>query len=523
MKTEKDLTAALNQQTTGPKFIRRSDLTVGIRTYLAVRALLAITLGQWGVITALSREYSVSRTFIYMLCSTLKMSSSIVFGVQDSLKLTDFRAAYRYILSLRLEGKSSIEDISSIMKRFDIDKSSVGSVSQSLKEFGSLLPNTLTAAGEIQITVFASDELFAKQTPILITVDPISSAILRIELSETRKAEDWKKHWLCLEENGCYAAYLVCDEGKGLCAGKEQAMPDVHRQSDTYHAIAHVLGHLVCSLENAAYKAIELEDKCSKKLNSARSNAVLEKRFEQLEKAAYTASEKIELYDKLSYLYQCLIEERRIFDDNGSLRNRQNVLENIESGLELIETLDKDKLTKAVKKIRRTLPDLLHYFVQAEKVVGRLKQTDIEQDGLQALFIAWQWNKAVIKSKKAEVTRYCASNETSWLDIAEGYLQNSYKNVKELVYNELDNIVQSSALVECINSIIRPYLNTSKNHITQESLNLIMFYHNHRRYKAGKRKNKTPMEILTGKKQKKDWIELLLDIVEQKNPAFFSC
>ncbi len=30
------------------------------------------------------------------------------------------------------------------------------------------------------------------------------------------------------------------------------------------------------------------------------------------------------------------------------------------------------------------------------------------------------------------------------------------------------------------------------------------------------------MEILTGKKQKKDWIELLFDVVEEKDPCFFA-
>jgi hypothetical protein len=48
-----------------------------------------------------------------------------------------------------------------------------------------------------------------------------------------------------------------------------------------------------------------------------------------------------------------------------------------------------------------------------------------------------------------------------------------------------------------------------------------MFYHNHRRYIAGKRKEKTPIEILTGKKQDKDWTELLFEIVDQKDPSFF--
>lgn len=73
-------------------------------------------------------------------------------------------------------------------------------------------------------------------------------------------------------------------------------------------------------------------------------------------------------------------------------------------------------------------------------------------------------------------------------------------------------------MVECINSIIRPFLNTSKDQVTQEQLNLIMFYHNYRRYRDGKRKNKTPMELLTGKQQKEDWISLVFNEIREKDP-----
>ncbi|MDQ7084728.1 MAG: hypothetical protein Q9M36_14455 [Sulfurovum sp.] len=57
--------------------------------------------------------------------------------------------------------------------------------------------------------------------------------------------------------------------------------------------------------------------------------------------------------------------------------------------------------------------------------------------------------------------------------------------------------------------------------MTPEFLNLFAFYHNHRRYVQGKRKGKTPMEILTHKKQDKDWIELLTEAIESKNKDFF--
>jgi hypothetical protein len=82
------------------------------------------------------------------------------------------------------------------------------------------------------------------------------------------------------------------------------------------------------------------------------------------------------------------------------------------------------------------------------------------------------------------------------LDIAEGLHQQESEDadsaIQQAVYSRLDKIVQSSALVECINSIIRPYLNTSKNQVNQAFLNLIMHYHNYRRYRDGVRKIKRP-------------------------------
>ncbi|MCP4113874.1 MAG: hypothetical protein GY737_00435, partial [Desulfobacteraceae bacterium] len=112
---------------------------------------------------------------------------------------------------------------------------------------------------------------------------------------------------------------------------------------------------------------------------------------------------------------------------------------------------------------------------------------------------------------------YCRENEVFCLDIAKGYLQEGYEVVKEQVYNDLNHIVQSSAMVECINSIIRPYLNTSRNQTSQEMLNLIMFYHNHRFYNAGERAKKSPYEILSGRKQEKDWLELLFEMIDDNN------
>ena len=175
-----------------------------------------------------------------------------------------------------------------------------------------------------------------------------------------------------------------------------------------------------------------------------------------------------------------------------------------------------------MSKVRRALPDLFHYFDIATKVVNECKELGIDEEALKAYCVAWQWGKAARKAKKSGRKKIAIEQEQFCLEIASGLHQQESEAVdvaiQKEVYFRLDKIVQSSALVECINSIIRPYLNTSKNHVNQEQLNLIMHYHNHRRYRDGVRKGKTPMEILTGKEQAKDWIAILLEIIREKKP-----
>lgn len=165
----------------GNKFVRRHDLTASLRLYIAFMALTARTMGTWGKITELSRQFIISRTFVYMLANTLHETSLTVFGDNVSKPAVVEELPYHYMLSLRLEGKCSIETISTIMKRFEIPNASTGSISQYLQHVGFLLPNTVTTSNdEVKLVVFLSDEIFAKSIPILVTVDPISSAILRI-------------------------------------------------------------------------------------------------------------------------------------------------------------------------------------------------------------------------------------------------------------------------------------------------------------------------------------------------------
>ena len=506
-----------------PQFIRRDDLTDHIRLMIVYNAYMAQRLGTWGTITNLSKEYQVSRTFIYSLLSGFKEVIPLLFSDKNNFNFT-YTKKYicSIILAFRLEGRCSIDAISTLMKRFDLSYSSVGTVSQTLSKIGELLPNTLKNKGdEVSLLVFAGDEIFCKSKPILITVDPVSSAILRIELSDQRTAKKWGNHFDVIQTNGFRAIALVSDEGKGLRAAQKKVLPEILWQADSYHAIAHRLGEWVNRLERSAYAAINTEEKYKNLIYSAKSNETVEKYSKLYVQAIENSEKTIFRYDEFNDLYRCLIHELTLFDEGGNLRNRDQVKENIRIIFELMNELRHKKITKAILGIKNILDNVLNYFDEAEKIITHCQTFGINKETLKLLCLAWQWNKSVIKSKVKKRKDYAIKKRQFYREVSEGLIGEDYEILKEKVEGELDKIIQASSMVECINSILRPYLNNSKNQINQHFLNLFMFYHNHRRYHAGKRKNKMPMERLTGEEQKEDWIDILIKTIEKKEPQFF--
>ena len=375
-----------------------------------------------------------------------------------------------------------------------------------------MLPNVVENESEgVQFLCFADDEIFAKSAPILITVEPVSSAILRIERADRRTADEWSRHYDSLLDNGLFPRLLVSDAGTALAAARKETFPQTPWQSDTFHGLAHRLGDWVRRLEKSAYTAIELADKRINRLASAKTESVIDKCLNSCFSADSEESQAIDLYDNFNYLYRFLIQQLTIFNSKGELREHRQVKENMEIALELIESLNHKKINKAVTSIQASLADLLVYFNDAESALENCQKLSDNTDALKALYLGWQWNKAVIKSKHTSRTHKAIEQRAFYLELAELLVGDTqkYLELKEAVFEELDEIIQASSMVECINSILRPYLNASKNQITQGFLNTFMFYHNHRRYHAGKRKGKTPMEILTSKVQEEDWIVLL--------------
>ena len=473
--------------------------------HIAYNGYMAQELQEWGKITSLAKEYAVSRQFVYTLIGIFKALLPQLFASENRLVSISKKELFIKMLSYRMEGRCSIEAIATLMKRDNLSCSSVGMISQTLSSIGKLLPNSIKSDADAPIELMvASDEIFSKLAPILISVDPISSAILSIKKAPSRKGEEWKQHYNELQENGFNITGVVRDEGNGLGLGAKESMPDAIYQVDTYHAVAHRLGLLVEKFDKQAYRLIQVEEESKGKSNHAKK-----------------VEEAIDLSDNFRYLYHCIINELKPFKHTGEVRDKLKAKGEIETALELMESMQNITINTEVKGVRKILPNLLNYFDQTSEAIKKCQKLNLTEYELQNLCLEWQWEKVLIKAK-VQSRRIKARNQKNFYQsFNQELLEERYKLLKQEVFQELESIIQASSMVECINSILRPYLNNSKNQVTQEFLNLFMFYHNHRRYRAGKRKGKTPMELLTHTQQKENWTNMLCQKVEEKEPSFF--
>jgi hypothetical protein len=495
------------QEFTQTQFQRKPELTLQKRFIIAYIVIFQNT---WGTITRLAYKYNTSRQFIYDTVEIFKKNNYFYFSDDFKNDLEDCNSI-KFILSQRMEGKSSIPGISTIMKRFGIENNSVGYISQTLKEIGKQVGNKFDIENTDGFTFsICCDELFANQSPILITVDPISLAILNIELSDNRKQDAWIHHWQNIKEQGIGIDKLINDEGTGMKAAKTLELTDIDRQTDTFHAVAHRLGLYSNRLESIAYKAIENEYKCLDLLNNAKSVEVISKRRENYEKAKQETIKAINLSENFDFLYHCLLECFQVFDNEGNLKDAQKVTDDFNLGLELLKTLENKEINKEVKSIEQCKNELFTFFKSAKQIIDTLSKT-VDKDILKLFCLAWQYRKNGIKSKNNYRKNKYLRREQYVLNDVKELIVNDYDTLKAQVYKQLNHIIQSSAAVECINSLLRPYLNTSKNRVSQELLNLFMFYHNHRRFLGGERKGKTPYEIATNTENQLDWIQLLID------------
>ena len=485
------------------KFTRRPDLDPHTRIHIVMLAWLHQ--GVYGKMTQIAQTYQISRTFLYQLIFMANLQLETLFSDEKLLFQKDHQHLEQLLLLLRLEGKCSLLSISSILKALEYHPDSLGYLSQFFHRAGQALPSTLLMPSK-KLVFYLSDEIFAIQAPILVTIDARSTAILNIELASDRSAETWKAHFETLENHHFFSLGMASDRGKGVVAGYQAAGDMALWVADYFHEFRDLF-EVLHQLERKAYAAMNKEYEAARTFANAKSEAYLQKRLQQYEIAHDACEQAITLYDQLDLLLQLLREAIHLCSPQGKLRTSESVRSELRLLFDMIAALDGAAISQTLKPIRKHLDDILVPFKQAQAIATELHLL-VPHEALDFLVLAWHHDHLSSQSGSKQ-KRYHQRERDFWLACANALLDDAFDTFRALVFDKLDSIVRASSLVEMVNSLLRPYLNSCKGQITQEALNLIMFYHNHRRYKSGKRQGKAPIELLTGKPLEAPWWELL--------------
>ena len=486
------------------KFMRRPDIDTVARANIATQAFLG--LGVYGAITRIAQSYGVSRLFVYKLLWQLMLLYELEVSSPDAPEAIR-KEVDRHILLLRLEGHCAIERISHILKQLGLPFSSVGYIAQRLVAYAQALPKEeLTGA---PILFLLCDEIFTLGQPILLTVEPRSLAILKIELVENREAETWKQHWDVLAEAGLIAQQtVVADQGPGLVKGC--ALMGLTHHPDLFHLLR-PLAMWGERFYRQALAAIAREYERGG-VESGRSEAVINKRRAADEAAKAEAAEQIRRYDDFCYLWAALRQALELFDEQGMIPELIWRKAEIEAIVTLMNELDGVRLHQDLASVTSGLAGYWGYYQRAEQVLQAFLRR-YPREVVQALACGWQLERQATNSKAYGIRKRLAQDAKFYFSYAAALLPEVSEALQKEMSAALDAEVRSSSLIENVNSTLRPLLETCRGQVAQQILDLFAYVHNHRRFVRGKRAGKAPIEILTGKEMAKTWLTSLLETI----------
>ena len=281
----------------------------------------------------------------------------------------------------------------------------------------------------------------------------------------------------------------MSDQGKGLVCGTKLA--ELNWKTDQFHEFRQLTIIVEKTIYNQACRTIEAlkKDADEEKLNKA--------------------ERCLDSYDAHDYLRRVILRSLTFLDHHGKFRDPDWIKGEVTAALELMIELGHKKAKPEAEKLLERLPEILKYLEKVEELKKEIAEVCPNTEIMQYFCLLWSHTKGVA-IQRGELRKYHRREKGTWEQLLEMEFKSSYNEIKDFIFKKLDSVPRTSSLVESVNSLIRPHLNSCKGNITQEMLNLIMFHHNYHPFAGGKRGGKAPIEILTGEPLAETWIELLV-------------
>ena len=492
--------------------LSRTTLTTSQKVQFAASALARQE--EHGAISALSREFEVSRLTVYkagelaqdVLAQHFEQCASGDAPVEVNV---DEAQLQRAVVALRVMAPNSIRAIEDMLPiLYPGVNPSFGKI-QSICSQAESNAAAFNAGEDLRkIRAGALDEMFSQGDPVLGGVDLDGGYLFGLSLRQSRSGADWAEVLETAKARGLELATVVKDAALGIDAGVREVFPDAERRDDCFHAL-YEMNKVRRQLEQRAYGAITREQEAEKKLQRIRAHDKSGRREQKriLAQVRRECREAIERYEVFEAAMNQAHEAMEYVElETGALRTGEQAQAMLEAAADAMQGIDNTNSKEVGGYIRNRAPGLS--MASAEL-----------NDRLQALFTLYTpravclaclvWRLLGIVQKRRRPWQH--KEQTRQLLGAFTLLTHEMglrtDELLDAVKKLLEQRHRASSAIEGFNAALRPFLYIHKG-VTQNFLELFRAHYNLRTRRWGRHQGTSAYQCLTGTAVT-DWLTLL--------------
>jgi len=490
-----------------------TDRSPSYRVDLAVEALHGEP--RYGKVVRLSEWYGVSRQTVHSVRQRAQEALDKEFGKGAGPSAggphcvgVDRGRLERTVLAAHMDGATSVGGIQAILEEaFDLQMSA-GQISSVTREAQRRARRFNQGVSLKAVEHVALDEMFSRGAPMFAGVDLDSFFVFLLEMRERPSGEEWDASLQGAKQRGLAPSVVAKDAGSGLHNGVSQALPEAEQQADVFHALR-AMGQASRHLEQRAYKEIAVEHKVEcEPVRWGPGAPTAKSRVLRRRHARARCTQVVQIYDTFEALRREATVVLDLVDvETQQLRTSADSAAQLERIGQAMIALGHKRTRKVGNYISRQAHGLVAY---QDRVVAALTQAASALGGFEAVRLAallWQLGQLARREPRNDRRRPLFERGVMTLALLTKMLGDRCQETRRRVHEIIDRRARGSSLVETFNGIARRHEKMHKG-IDQGFLELLRAWHNLRTFRGGKRKGKSPLELLTGETVP-DWLAAL--------------
>jgi len=343
---------------------------------------------------------------------------------------------------------------------------SFGKIQALLAEAGERAAKLMAGVDLSGVRHVALDEMFSQGKPVFAGIDLDTQYLFQLAVHPSRSGEQWSEALGELRDGQGLSPWSVTkDAGSGLAWGTLDCWPGVQVYDDLFHA-TYMMGREAYHLERRAYSVIGSVEKLMAKRGKAKTEKLRRSLGQKIRRMREREGIVIERYDRFEALRS---EAERVLAlaDRGSGRLRRS------SEVEEVLTRVADEMMKLgttrIRKVARYISNRAKGLGNHLDELGRRIEAALEPAGgklaVEAVVRAYQasldhseggplWDRRA----RAQELEVATKRLVESVDRDPGELLRAVSSVLPILAHRY----RASSAIECLNSVLRPYLAVQK-------------------------------------------------------------